>query len=138
MIGVWHENDHGRVILSAAKDLCAQDDTSVKVLYGMTYNGASYALSPGLANGDLFNHIIAFSPGFMAPPRLQGQPLIFVSHGTHDQVLPVRAGRRIVEKLHEADYDVTYQEFNGPHTVPPEIAREGFDWFMKTPATTAH
>ena len=108
------------------------------VAIGGFSDGASYALSLGLANGDLFNHIIAFSPGFMAPPLLQGQPLIFVSHGTHDQVLPVRASRRIVEKLREVGYNVTYQEFNGPHTVPPEIAREGFDWFMQTPATTVH
>jgi predicted esterase len=31
-------------------------------------DGASYALSLGVANGDLFSHIIAFSPGFMRPP----------------------------------------------------------------------
>ncbi|SRR5579884_159876 len=98
-------------------------------------DGASYALSLGLANGDLFNHIIAFSPGFMAPPRLQGHPRVFISHGTHDQVLPVRASRYIVDELRQAGYDVTYQEFNGPHTVPPEIARDGFIWFMKTPMT---
>ncbi len=31
-------------------------------------DGASYALSLGLPNGDLFSHIIAFSPGFMRAP----------------------------------------------------------------------
>lgn len=31
-------------------------------------DGASYALSLGLPNGDLFSHIVAFSPGFMRPP----------------------------------------------------------------------
>jgi phospholipase/carboxylesterase len=31
-------------------------------------DGASYALTVGLANGDLFTHILAFSPGFMRPP----------------------------------------------------------------------
>ena len=31
-------------------------------------DGASYALSLGVANGDLFTHIMAFSPGFMRPP----------------------------------------------------------------------
>jgi predicted esterase len=30
-------------------------------------DGASYALSVGITNGDLFTHVIAFSPGFMAP-----------------------------------------------------------------------
>jgi predicted esterase len=30
-------------------------------------DGASYALSLGITNGDLFGHVLAFSPGFMAP-----------------------------------------------------------------------
>lgn len=33
-------------------------------------DGASYALSVGTTNGDLFSHIIAFSPGFMRPAYL--------------------------------------------------------------------
>ncbi len=31
-------------------------------------DGASYALSLGVPNGDLFTHIVAFSPGFMRLP----------------------------------------------------------------------
>jgi predicted esterase len=34
------------------------------ILIGFS-DGASYARSMGLANGDLFTHIIAFSPGFL-------------------------------------------------------------------------
>lgn len=30
-------------------------------------DGASYALSLGLTNGDLFTHVIAFSPGALYP-----------------------------------------------------------------------
>jgi phospholipase/carboxylesterase len=38
-------------------------------------DGASYALSLGLTNGDLLTHLIAFSPGFMAPAsRLSSSP----------------------------------------------------------------
>ncbi|MBV9791559.1 MAG: phospholipase, partial [Chloroflexi bacterium] len=37
-------------------------------------DGASYALSVGITNGDLFSHVIAFSPGFMAPADQQGLP----------------------------------------------------------------
>ena len=33
-------------------------------------DGASYALSVGTTNGDLFTHIVAFSPGFMRPGYL--------------------------------------------------------------------
>lgn len=33
-------------------------------------DGASYALSVGTTNGNLFTHIVAFSPGFMRPGYL--------------------------------------------------------------------
>jgi hypothetical protein len=35
---------------------------------GGLLDGASYALSLALGNGDLFTHALAFSPGFAAPP----------------------------------------------------------------------
>lgn len=93
-------------------------------------DGASYALSVGITNGDLFSHIIAFSPGFIAPGRPHGSPHLYIAHGTHDAVLPIDVcSRRIVPALIAADYDVRYREFDGPHTVPPEIARESLDWF---------
>src|SRR5215213_9999683 len=39
-------------------------------------DGASYALSIGITNGDLFSDIVAFSPGFMAPADQVGGPRI--------------------------------------------------------------
>lgn len=93
-------------------------------------DGASYALSVGIANGDLFTHVIAFSPGFMAPARQQGKPRLFISHGTRDEVLPIdRCSRKLVPQLQRAGYDVLYREFDGPHTIPPEIARKALTWF---------
>jgi predicted esterase len=93
-------------------------------------DGASYGLSVGLINGDLFSHILAFSPGFVAPAAQQGEPDIFISHGLHDTVLPIdRCSRRIVPALRRAGYQVTYQEFDGPHTVPPDVTQTAVDWF---------
>jgi phospholipase/carboxylesterase len=97
-------------------------------------DGASYALSVGLMNGDLFSHIIAFSPGFMAPLEKQGMPHIFVSHGTQDEILPIeRCSRRLVPVLRQAGYEVQYHEFDGPHTIPPDIAQAAVDWFSGAP-----
>ena len=97
-------------------------------------DGASYALSLGITNGDLFTHILAFSPGFTAPGARRGAPSIFISHGTHDSVLPIDScSRRIVPQLERAGYDVSNHEFNGGHTVPPNIAREAVEWFIATP-----
>src|SRR5215212_1100745 len=42
---------------------CAVDPSRVAV--GGYSDGASYALSLGITNGDLFSHVLAFSPGFL-------------------------------------------------------------------------
>lgn len=94
-------------------------------------DGASYALSLGVMNGDLFSHVLAFSPGFMAPNSQQGAPRVFISHGTRDEVLPIeRCSRRIVPQLQRAGYEVRYEEFGGGHTVPEEISRKAVAWFL--------
>ena len=103
-----------------------------RVAIGGYSDGASYALSLGITNGDLFTHILAFSPGCMAPAGQRGSPRIFVSHGTHDRWLPIdRCSRRIVPQLERGGYDVRYREFEGGHVVPPEIGREAVDWFTR-------
>ena len=93
-------------------------------------DGASYALGLGLANGNLFSSIVAFSPGFVPGAVARtGTPAVFVSHGTEDEVLPIeRTSRAIVPALEDDGYDVTYREFDGPHTVPPEVARAAAEW----------
>lgn len=107
---------------------CAVDRRHVAI--GGFSDGASYALSVGLANGDLFTHVLAFSPGFMEPPAIVGRPRIFVSHGTRDQILPIdRTSRVFVPRLEGARYGVRYREFEGPHTVPTDVAREALGWF---------
>ncbi len=95
-------------------------------------DGASYALSVGLANGDLFTHVMAFSPGFMAPPSRTGKPRALVTHGRQDNILPVSSSRdRIVPQLKQWGYDVTYKEFEGGHELKPDLGREAFRWMIK-------
>ena len=94
-------------------------------------DGASYALSLGLLNGDLFSNVIAFSPGFVLAEDRRGRPRCFVSHGVRDTILPIdRCSRRIVPELRHRRYHVHYQEFDGGHEVPAEIAREAVDWLL--------
>src|SRR4051812_1564096 len=94
-------------------------------------DGASYALSLGVGNGDLVTHIIAFSPGFLAPRALHGRPRVFATHGTQDRVLPIeRCSRRVIPRLRSAGYDVTYEEFDGGHVVTPQHARRAAEWLM--------
>jgi phospholipase/carboxylesterase len=90
------------------------------VAFGGFSDGASYALSLGLANGDLAEAVLAFSPGFATPPRRVGRPRVWISHGTGDRVLPVaRCGRRLARELDADGYAVTYEEFDGGHVVRP-------------------
>jgi predicted esterase len=104
-----------------------------RVAVGGFSDGASYGLSIGVTNGDLFTHVIAFSPGFIAPAGQAGSPRLFISHGTRDQVLPIDAcSRRIVPQVQRAGYDVRYEEFDGPHVVPDSIAREALAWFLES------
>lgn len=101
-------------------------------------DGASYALSLGLTNGDLFTHLVAFSPGFISPAHLRGKPRIYISHGIHDSVLPIeRCSRRIVPRLQQEHYEVRYREFDGPHTVPLDLVHEAWNWFIDTPVPTS-
>ena len=92
-------------------------------------DGASYAISLGLTNGDLFSHILAFSPGFAAPARRRGRPRLFVSHGTRDRVLPIDAcSRRLVPELRQTGYQLRYREFDGEHALPAAIVRDAVAW----------
>ena len=94
-------------------------------------DGASYALSLGVANGDVFRSVIAFSPGFLAPKLRIGQPRFFISHGQSDPVLPVeRCARRIVPALRQGGYEVVYQEFVGGHEVPARIVERATNWLV--------
>jgi phospholipase/carboxylesterase len=113
--------------LEHAFSRCAVDPARVAV--GGYSDGASYALSIGIANGALFTHVLAFSPGFLAPASQVGSPRIFVSHGTQDRWLPIDScSRRIVPQLELAGYEVRYHEFEGGHVVPPLTAREAASW----------
>jgi len=92
-------------------------------------DGASYALSLGIANGDVFDSVMALSPGFQAARVRNGSPRFFVSHGTEDQVLPIdRCSRRLVPELKRSGYEVTYEEFVGGHAVPQRIKQTAMDW----------
>lgn len=92
-------------------------------------DGASYSLSIGLTNGDLFSRVIAFSPGVLGGVDPHGKPRVAITHGVRDQVLRIDAtSRRIVPALQKAGYDTTYGEFDGAHEVPSYVSDSIFEW----------
>jgi phospholipase/carboxylesterase len=102
-----------------------------EVAFGGFSDGGSYALSLALANGDLASAVLAFSPGFVAPPGQVGAPRVWISHGTGDRVLPVeRCGRRVSRTLAQAGYDVRYEEFSGGHVITPALVDAATAWWF--------
>lgn len=94
-------------------------------------DGATYALSLGLANGkNVFSHVIAFSPGGLAPPRLSGSPGVFISAGIDDEIFPKSVADAVVCQLVSNQYPVTFAEFKGGHSVPTAICNTAVTWFV--------
>lgn len=94
-------------------------------------DGASYALSIGITNGDIASHVIAFSGGFMSVFTQEGAPKVFIAHGLADEQLPIEtSGRANAARLKAAGYDVSYIEFNGPHAIQPAIAGMAIEFFL--------
>ncbi|MCC9136971.1 alpha/beta hydrolase [Pontibacter silvestris] len=100
------------------------------VAIGGFSDGASYALCLGLTNGDLFTHLIAFSPGFVFTLENTGKPAVFISHGVNDPVLRIDpCGRRIASQLKRQGLAVNYVEFDGVHEIPAHISGSAMEWF---------
>ena len=102
-----------------------------RIALGGFSDGATYALSLGITNANLFKSIVAFSPGTVRPAAKTGKPRIFITHGTNDTVLPIDvSSREIVDALKEKEYPVTYEEFEGGHTIPRERAMRAIEWLL--------
>ena len=102
-----------------------------RVALGGFSDGGSYALSLGVANGDLAEAVTAFSPGFLAAPGRYGRPRFWIGHGTDDRVLPVqRCGRRVAADLTADGYPVEYREFAGGHVMTPDLVDDALTWWL--------
>jgi phospholipase/carboxylesterase len=107
------------------------DADAGRLAIGGVSDGASYALSIGLSNGDVLPTVLAFSPGFLVAPYPTGKPRVFISHGRADPVLPIDAcSRSFVPSMRQAGYDVNFREFDGGHNVPAPVSDEAVRWWL--------
>lgn len=105
---------------------------SERIIFGGFSDGATYAISLGLINGDYCKRVLAFSPGFVVDGTPLGQPRFFISHGIRDHILPIdRCGRRIAQDLKSRGYDVTFREFDGNHEIPFSVLSDALEWVKK-------
>jgi phospholipase/carboxylesterase len=94
-------------------------------------DGASYAMSIGITNGDIASHVIAFSGGFLSVFTQEGAPRVFIAHGLADEQLPIQtSARNNAARLKAAGYDVEYLEFDGPHAIQPPVVSLAIDFFL--------
>jgi phospholipase/carboxylesterase len=108
------------------------DIDPARISVGGFSDGATYALTLALINGDLFSRVVAWSPGFYVDDEVHGKPRFYVSHGRSDEILPIdRCSRVIVPRLQRRGYDVTYKEFDGGHAMPPDVVREGLEFAVR-------
>ncbi|MDR0779338.1 MAG: hypothetical protein LBF16_01410 [Pseudomonadales bacterium] len=106
---------------------CAVD--TARLAIGGFSDGATYGLSLGLINGDLFTHVIAHSPGFIINDNRHGKPKVYLSHGRQDDVLPFdRCGAVIAARLEREQYTVRFDVFDGKHTASPELRSAALAW----------
>ena len=107
-----------------------------RVWLGGFSDGATYALSLGIRNGDLFSRLLGFSPGFLVRRDPIGRPRVFISHGTPDATFSVKYTRDdIVGTLRRVGYDVTYLEFVGGHGVPASVGDASMEWLGASDGT---
>ena len=114
----------------AALTARAPVDSARVVLLGFS-DGASHALSFGLARPKTFRAILAMSPGYaFAPRRPDPTQPIFIAHGRRDRVLPAANVREMIKGLEGVGYRPEVRWFNGGHRIDPNLLREALDFAL--------
>lgn len=96
-------------------------------------DGASYALSLGLANDQLFSGIIALAPGFVTDGQSGRLTRIAIAHGRNDRILSYAQAGRIAEDLRSRGYPLEFLSFEGGHGVEPGSLSAALDFVLEWP-----
>jgi phospholipase/carboxylesterase len=109
---------------------CAIDRSRIAI--GGFSDGESYALSLGLANGDVFSYIIAFSPGFIVRAQARGITAWYILPTVY-QITSCQlasTSRIFVSSLRKNGYNVEFHEFSGGHHVSRQVADHTMSWLI--------
>lgn len=124
--------DTDRVEQALSVALRAADaDRRLVILAGFS-DGASFALSLGLANPALVRGVIAFAPGFhLEPAAINPRQRLFIAHSPTDQILSFERTRDdTVAPLKKAGFEVNFRPFDGGHRVDRALLSEGINFVM--------
>lgn len=111
-------------------------DFDRQVLMGYS-DGASYALSIGLANPERFAALVAWAAGFVVvdPTRFDPaapKPRVYLEYGSHDELFPFeQVALPMRARLEAAGCDVTFSvDEGGRHWPSGSFQREALDWLF--------
>ncbi len=103
-------------------------------------DGASYALSIGLCNTELFSSLIGWAAGFLVlDPETAARggfraplPRIYLEYGTHDQLFDFeRVAIPMRDNLRKGGFDVTFSvDEGGRHWPSGSFHTEALDWYF--------
>jgi phospholipase/carboxylesterase len=107
------------------------------VLAGFSQGGA-IALQTGLRHAERLGGIMALSCYVPLAATVEaertaasGAVPIFMAHGTHDPVIPLRLARESRDLLRAAGYDVSWHEYPMEHSVSPEEVEAIGAWLRR-------
>lgn len=101
-------------------------------------DGASYALSTGLTNGELISHIIVLSGGFMNVYLKTGKPRIFITHSPEDEQLNIKTSAlKHYTDLKKEGYDIHFELFSGKHVIHPPMVEKAMALFLEKKTETS-
>ncbi len=97
--------------------------------------GAMMSLGAALTEPEKVAGVVAASgrilpevlPRIAAPERLRGLS-IFVSHGVRDEIVPIRNGRAIRDRLSRESVELTYREYDMGHEIRQECTSDMALW----------
>lgn len=116
--------------LSIALRAADADRRSV-ILFGFS-DGASYALSLGLANPQIFRGVVAIAPGFhLEPAAINPRQRLFIAHSPQDRILSfARTRDDTVASLKRAGFDLRFRPFEGGHRIDRSVLADGVDFVL--------
>lgn len=104
------------------------------VLLGFS-QGAVMSLGAQALRPESVAGVIALSGYFPIEVEPDARKLVerpaFVAHGTHDDIIPVEAGRRTRDLLERHGVDLTYREYPMAHQVSAEEMAEARSWLNR-------
>ena len=127
-----------RYILAVAREVRTARETGGVYLLAHS-QGVSYAFMAMVEDPGLVRGVIAFAgilPAEMLPDKSLAaaarRTRVFIAHGRQDQAIGLESSRKAKERLERLGFDVILREFDGGHTIPPDVLQEAQRWIAAT------